>query len=1527
MVAVNRINPEGGFLREFVEFRDRVQSLESKPAGNIAIRETLSTADPLSGVQTILGQLPDGSYGIQPFVGDTEPPPVASIPLVTAQPGSFVVSWDGRFVGDLPAPRDFVHVNVIGHKLVSGTITLTTTVGVLRLLTETVSVGTDVALAGETWQFSLESQDFNGNRAALSDKSAVQTMKALTEDSNISAALASVQNKADAAQTAASNAQTAASNAQTAADQAKTDAANAVGIANGKGKVLTQSAAPAVADQNANTLWIDTTGGANTPKRWDGTAWVAVTDKAATDAATAAAAAQTKADQAFANAASAATAAGNAQTSADSKNRIWYQTTAPTGTGHKVNDVWFDTTNNANKPYRWDGAAWVVAQDADIASAKTTANSALAAANGKNTNYYQTTVPTGGTYIKGDTWFDTSNGNKVYVYDGASFVSAQDSAIGAAQNTANSKTKTFIQSTAPTATTQGDIWIDTANGNVIKTWEGSAWVTRADAAIAAAQNTANNAQTAANGRNKIYYQTAQPSGGTYVTGDTWFDTDDGNRIYVYNGSTWSATDLGPSAIANLAITNAKIADGTIQSAKIGSVDAGTISVGTLSAARIGAGTIAADKLLVGDSEEFIPNPYFHPNGQAAIQGTILPASSTPVSAGAPYPYVLKLAARDNHPFEYANIPVKSGDQFYLEVWIATTTASRNFNLYMFGSTEPIGFLTAKDAVGNVAPTPTWTKVAWDYTVPQNANYAYIRPVLQIDTLGTETVDQLAWYVTGFSMRRKNTGKLIVDGAIQAGSAIIGTGAIGTAQIANAAIDTAQIKDAAIVNAKIANATIQAAKIGSVDAGTITVGQLIGGQIAAGAITTSHMTSGTIDAGVLTAGSITAPKIAGKSITADKLTISSTDNLLMGADFTGSSWQIGAYNSINSTAGRASMPAMRFTGTSAAITTINLVNRVAVGSEARFRGGMWIKSSATAPSGVFKIMGRCWTSSSVYTDIVIASNAAMASANTWTNVSGIAPVLPSGTLTMEFYLSVQNADNTIITDIDYVSVTRALDGKLVVDGAIDGKTITGATIQTAASGSRIVLDQTSLNAWNDTGDNYFNMSSATGVNISSLGQAGFDITRVNQCLNPSFEVDTTGWTAGSGQSFTRDSTKKYVGTYGLKVTNTVTADRIATYKIAVPVMNDYTASAYVFNDAATAKNMRIDLYYTDGAQNPVTGGTFTGAVVSVPPNTWTRLTVTDNGSGWPGTASNVRFDVVGVGFTATENMWVDAAMLEAVYNSTGPYFDGSTAESGKLSYVWEGTAGASKSDQRTARDVKIKTGGIDVLNTGIMTSKKAPGIGFIPPTPYVQTAGLFSDGQVISLIEGTSASQLTRIDVGNQQISTWSYLDTNIQARGRIYIGSSNGDVSLWGNAVTIKGTDMVTKHAEYINSGFTVSGGLAQWDIGPLSVDAAASSSNYASFSSPGPVGGSIKILESGYYHFACTSTPTAGPGSSTFRVILGSNTGRIVAQTSNTSSFWEMTVVTPVVYIAANDYIRFQIYQTNQTTTASRVACHKVTF
>lgn len=168
------------------------------------------------------------------------------------------------------------------------------------------------------------------------------------------------------AKATADSAAQSATDAANAAQKANTAAAAAAGVANGKADVLIQSTAPDTSMRKPTTLWIDTTNGANTPKRWDGSAWAAVTDKAATDAANAAvkahAAAQTaqstadKAQTTAANAAAQANqaqaAAKKAQTTADGKNLIYRGPDEPAHDGLKPGDMWWRTQKYWT---RWQG--------------------------------------------------------------------------------------------------------------------------------------------------------------------------------------------------------------------------------------------------------------------------------------------------------------------------------------------------------------------------------------------------------------------------------------------------------------------------------------------------------------------------------------------------------------------------------------------------------------------------------------------------------------------------------------------------------------------------------------------------------------------------------------------------------------------------------------------------------------------------------------------------------------------------------------------------------------------------------------------------------------------------------------------------------------------------------------------------------------------------------------------------------------------------------------------------------------------
>lgn len=199
---------------------------------------------------------------------------------------------------------------------------------------------------------------------AASAKSDASTAK--TDAANAKATAANASSVATQAKATADSAAQSATDAANAAQKANTAAAAAAGVANGKADVLIQSTAPDTSMRKATTLWIDTTNGANTPKRWNGSAWVAVTDKAATDAANAAVkandAAKTaqstadKAQTAAANAASQANqaqaAAKKAQTTADGKNLIYRGPDEPNHDGLKPGDMWWRTQKYWT---RWKG--------------------------------------------------------------------------------------------------------------------------------------------------------------------------------------------------------------------------------------------------------------------------------------------------------------------------------------------------------------------------------------------------------------------------------------------------------------------------------------------------------------------------------------------------------------------------------------------------------------------------------------------------------------------------------------------------------------------------------------------------------------------------------------------------------------------------------------------------------------------------------------------------------------------------------------------------------------------------------------------------------------------------------------------------------------------------------------------------------------------------------------------------------------------------------------------------------------------
>lgn len=168
------------------------------------------------------------------------------------------------------------------------------------------------ALASSVQSMRTQVEQLEGGLRSLSDSTTALSSKVdgldaaqrglATAVNSLGTRVTATEGKLDAQASSITQLTTSVNSADAKAVAAQDAAAAAATAAGAKGEVIFAAAAPAAAKRLAQNLWIDTKNNANTPKRWNGSAWVAVTDKAATDAAAAAVAAKAAADAAQATA-------------------------------------------------------------------------------------------------------------------------------------------------------------------------------------------------------------------------------------------------------------------------------------------------------------------------------------------------------------------------------------------------------------------------------------------------------------------------------------------------------------------------------------------------------------------------------------------------------------------------------------------------------------------------------------------------------------------------------------------------------------------------------------------------------------------------------------------------------------------------------------------------------------------------------------------------------------------------------------------------------------------------------------------------------------------------------------------------------------------------------------------------------------------------------------------------------------------------------------------------------------------------
>ena len=285
----------------------------------------------------------------------------------------------------------------------------------------------------------------------------------------------------------------------------------------------------------------------------------------------------------------------------------------------KAGDVWIDSEGNKTKVF--DGTVWVIAQDTDISGL----------AGSKNRVFLSPSTPigtTGYTPVNGDLWIDSDDDNKIYIYNNTKFDVAPLGSAALADslqttiNTASSQaasatsaigdilsddkvtpdekyrlakewavidaeragmasqatTYGIDQTDFNTATTSLDMLLNNATNGILLNMSSTSTISGQSVRVAFtdyyAQRTAllnaiyAKVKSIADSKTRAYYSDTMPTGLSFVNGDIWFDTNDDNRIYIYEDG-FVPVEFGINALARGTITKNTFGSDTTISNLIG----------------------------------------------------------------------------------------------------------------------------------------------------------------------------------------------------------------------------------------------------------------------------------------------------------------------------------------------------------------------------------------------------------------------------------------------------------------------------------------------------------------------------------------------------------------------------------------------------------------------------------------------------------------------------------------------------------------------------------------------------------------------------------------------------------------------------------------------------------------------------------------------------------------------------------------------------------------------------------------------
>lgn len=518
------------------------------------------------------------------------------------------------------------------------------------------------------------------------------------------------------------------------------------------------------------------------------------------------------------------------------------------------------------------------------------------------------------------------------------------------------------------------------------------------------------------------------------------------------------------------ITETDISDGAITTPKMtaNSIDGDRIAANTLHADKIVANSITGDqiaanaitagKIAITDLTDLIRDPNFGEDWIIEAPNEIVDDTVTTLPNGMSEGTVVRLLGAGVNSIEVHQenmVPAAFGQEFYGKVWVRKVgTSGVGSVILRLRWLLPDGTSAVPHFVEASMPLTSMANGAW-YLLEVSGVVPTGRAGLRMDILHAGNVPagtNIEFYQP--SLRRKATGELLVDGIIKTHHMIAGS-------ISGDRIETETLHANRIIAGSITTDRMTA---NSINGDRITGNTLHAGKIVAGSITTDRMTANTINGDRITTNTLHADRIIGNTITGDKIAANAIQarHILIG-DMTNLipsplEWTGPAINGQN-TDTLGDFAILRGNGTSNTHATGGSFIPVQPGDQLHFSWRGYANYSGFSGSTYAYFM--MYNGQGGY--VTAASGAGIPQGTTGYAYAELHITIPAGVYKILFH---PYASPNAQAAVRQVELRRKNTGKLIVDGsitadqlsadAIDGKTITGAVFQTAASGNRIIL---------------------------------------------------------------------------------------------------------------------------------------------------------------------------------------------------------------------------------------------------------------------------------------------------------------------------------------------------------------------------------------------------------------------------------------------------------------------------------------